>query len=85
MSLLDFDFMRRALLAAVAVGMVAPAIGVFWCSGGWLCSATAWVRRSRTGKAGIRPAAPRAHLRCRGGRRRDRIEVLRIRSRMPET
>ena len=29
MSLLDFDFMRRAPLAAVVVGMVAPAIGVF--------------------------------------------------------
>jgi zinc transport system permease protein len=29
MTLLDFDFMRRALLAAVVVGMIAPAIGVF--------------------------------------------------------
>lgn len=29
MTLLDFDFMRRALLAAVIIGLVAPAIGVF--------------------------------------------------------
>jgi zinc transport system permease protein len=29
LSLLDYDFMRRALLAAVMVGAVAPAVGVF--------------------------------------------------------
>ncbi|MEZ5185746.1 MAG: metal ABC transporter permease [Candidatus Nanopelagicales bacterium] len=29
MTLLDYDFMRRALLAAVIIGLVAPAIGVF--------------------------------------------------------
>lgn len=29
MTWLDFDFMRRALMAAVVVGLVAPAIGVF--------------------------------------------------------
>ncbi len=29
MSWLDFDFMRRALLAALAIGLIAPAIGVF--------------------------------------------------------
>lgn len=29
MSWLDFDFMRRALLAALVIGLVAPAIGVF--------------------------------------------------------
>ncbi len=29
MSWLDFDFMRRALLAATVIGLVAPAIGVF--------------------------------------------------------
>lgn len=29
MSLLEFDFMRRALLAAVLVGVAAPAVGVF--------------------------------------------------------
>ncbi len=29
MSWLDYDFMRRALLAALVVGLVAPAIGVF--------------------------------------------------------
>ena len=29
MGLLDFDFMRRALLAAALVGLVAPLIGIF--------------------------------------------------------
>lgn len=29
MSVLDYDFMRRALLAALLVGLVAPAVGVF--------------------------------------------------------
>ena len=29
MSWLDFDFMRRALLAALVIGLIAPAIGVF--------------------------------------------------------
>ena len=29
MSILDFDFMQRALVAAALVGLIAPLIGVF--------------------------------------------------------
>ena len=40
--LLSYDFMQRALVSAIVVGLVAPIIGSSSCSAAWRCWATAW-------------------------------------------
>ena len=82
MSLLDFDFMRRALLAAVVVVWSHRRSACSWCSGGWPARRRHGSRRSHRCRAGIpdrqRPVPTALVVVVAGA---IGIEVLRIRSR----